>query len=88
MAKVICYPITCSSDAETDIRRLYVWGEWESAKWLPTSREEAKRRIAMCKEKNKCQHCDAQIHKVVIERTKKTLMQNLSSKERKTLKKS
>ena len=77
MPKIICYPISCSSDEEVDIRRLFVWGELGSARWLPITKEEAKRRMLKCREREKCNHCDAQIHRVEISRTKMTNMQRL-----------
>jgi len=80
MAKINCYVITCSSDNEMDIRSLYVWGEWGSARWLPTTKKEAQRRIEECRKKNACEFCDAQIHKIYIERNKNTYMQEMSKK--------
>jgi len=67
MAKINCYVITCSSDNEMDIRSLYVWGEWGSARWLPTT-------------KTACEFCDAQIHKIYIERNRNTYMQEMLNK--------
>lgn len=70
MARLIFYVISCSADEEMDIRNLYVWGEGESAKWLPDTKREARRRIAKCYEKNKCDECDAQVHPAEVNRTK------------------
>jgi len=81
MAKINCYVITCSSDNEMDIRSLYVWGEWGSARWLPTTKKEAQRRVEECRKKTACEFCDAQIHKIYIERNRNTYMQEMLNKD-------
>lgn len=78
MAKIIIYPISCSSEGELDARKLYVWGEWDKAKWLPLTKGEAQRRIELCRKENKCKTCDAQVHRVEIQRTKKTYKQMMT----------
>ena len=69
------YVISCSCDVELDVRKLYVWGGLKSARFLPDNRAEAKRRVKKCQVENKCQICDAEIHEIRLERTKKTLKQ-------------
>lgn len=69
MAFLNFYVISCSSDCpDVDARSLYVWGEWEGARWFPDTVKEARKRIRVCREKYKCRLCDAQVHKVKIER--------------------
>lgn len=75
MAKIKCYAISCSSDAEIDTRKLYVWGGMKYAQWLPEGVGEAKKRISQCRKENKCEICDAEIHEIIIERTQKTKKQ-------------
>jgi hypothetical protein len=75
MSKIKCFAISCSSDAEIDVRKLYVWGGIRSARWLPETRSEAKKRIEVCRKEHGCEVCDAQIHAVTIARTKKTKRQ-------------
>ena len=78
MPKIKCYAISCSADVEVDIRKLYVWGGGGiSAKWLPETKGEIKKRLNQCRRELKCDACDAEIHEIVIERTKKTKKQNL-----------
>jgi len=77
MAKINAIIISCSSDAELDARRLFLWGAGKYAKWLPDSIHEAKKRIIQCRIEHKCACCDAEIHKVEIERTKLTNKQQL-----------
>jgi len=72
MPKIVCYAISCSAMSDIDIRKLYVWGEWHHKTWLPLTEHEARKRIKLCKKKHGCETCDAEVHKVVIERTKKT----------------
>lgn len=43
---------------------------------LMSHKAEAKRRVKKCQVENKCQTCDAEIHEVILERTKKTLKQS------------
>lgn len=78
MAQIKCFAISCSSDAEVDARKLYVWGAIKFARWLPESVGEAKKRIKRCQQEHKCVPCDAEIHKIVIERTEKTKKHQLS----------
>jgi hypothetical protein len=75
MSLIKTYAISCSSDVELDVRKLYVWGGLKSARFLPDSLAEAKRRVKKCQAENKCQNCDAEIHEIKLERTKKTLKQ-------------
>lgn len=72
MAKIKCYVISCSSDADLDARKLYVWGGIKHAQWLPETIGEAKKRIVQCKKDNRCYFCDAEIHEIIINRTKET----------------
>jgi hypothetical protein len=78
MATIKFYIISCSSDTEMDVRNLYCWGEWESAAFMPDTRQEALDRIERCRKKNKCESCDAEIHRVSIRRKKKTLLSEIS----------
>jgi len=75
MPKIICYAVSCSAMGDIDIRKLYVWGEWRHNTWLPKTEREARERIKLCKEKHYCEYCDAEIHKITIERTEKTFKQ-------------
>lgn len=77
MPKVKCHAISCSSDVEMDTRKLYVWGEWKTVRWLPETVGEAKKRIKKCQEENQCDVCDFEIHEIIIERTEKTKKQKL-----------
>lgn len=79
ITKIKSYVISCSSDADLDVRRLYVWGEMGLAKWLPDTIKEANRRIRLCQKENGCDHCDAQVHEVVINRTRPTKKQSLTA---------
>jgi hypothetical protein len=76
MACLRFYVISCSSDSvRLDARSLYVWGEMGAAKWLPDSEREAKRRISQCKIHTRCKDCDAEIHRVAIQRRSPTINQ-------------
>ncbi|MFX1537685.1 MAG: hypothetical protein ACFFDI_26105 [Promethearchaeota archaeon] len=75
MAKISAYLISCSSDAGLDTRKLYIWGQIGKISWLPESYAEAKKRVMMCQEQNKCAVCDYEIHKVTRDRTKRTYLQ-------------
>ena len=72
MAKIKFYVISCSAMGDIDVRKLYVWGEWHHKTWLPLTEHEARKRIKLCRKKHSCETCDAEVHKVVIERKKKT----------------
>lgn len=72
MPKIICYAISCSAEGMMDVRKLYVWGEWGNSKSLPLTRSEANKRIKACQKRHKCLFCDAEVHKITVERTKKT----------------
>jgi len=79
--KIKFYVISCSSDKIFEQpASLYVWGETEHARWFPDTLREAKRRIDQCQEKYNCSCCDAEIHEVLITRTKDTKkqIQNIS----------
>jgi len=76
MSKIKTYVISCSSDVELDARGLYVWGGIKKARFLPESIKDAKRRVLKCRIETGCQSCDAEIHEVILERTKKTLKQS------------
>lgn len=80
-AKIHCYVISCSSDSMLDTRKLFIWGEMGMARWLPETMAEAKKRILQCQKESKCESCDAEIHRVVIERTEKTKRQKYRSFE-------
>ena len=74
MAKLHCVVVSCSADNnEIDIRNLYIWGELDSAHWLPDTKREAIRRVGKCRKKNQCKFCDAEIHKIQIERIKEII---------------
>lgn len=75
MAKIKTCVITCSSDGELDVRKLLVWGQIGRINSLPENRHEANRRILGCQKEYRCEICDAEIHKIVIERTKITKLQ-------------
>ena len=77
MAKIKCYVISCSSDVNLDTRKLYISGGTGHAHWLPETVGEAKKRILQCKKINPCNFCDAEIHEVIINRTKETTRQLL-----------
>jgi hypothetical protein len=68
------YVISCSSDnIKLDARNLYVWGEMGAARWFPGSLREATRRICECRKKTGCKSCDAEIHRVCIQRKAPTI---------------
>jgi len=77
MAKISAIIISCSSDADLDSRRLFLWGAGKYAKWLPDSMSEAKKRVIQCKRECGCDYCDAEIHKIELDRTKLTKKQSL-----------
>ena len=66
------FAISCSSDADLDARRLFVWGAIRRTRWLPESRMEARRRILECQQQYQCERCDAEVHCVSIDRRKAT----------------
>ena len=72
------FAISCSSDAELDARRLFVWGGIRHTRWLPESLVEARRRILECRKEYKCERCDAEVHGISIDRTRTTNKQRLS----------
>ncbi len=76
MSKIKVYAVSCSADVELDARKLYVWGDTKSARFLPDSRREANYRIKKCQVENQCRTCDAEVHEIVLRRTKKTLKQS------------
>lgn len=71
MAKIKAYVISCSSDGDVDVRRLFVWGDGD-ARSLPMRRAEAERRIIICRKNMQCHVCDAEIHEICIKRTLST----------------
>jgi len=76
LTKNKAYCITCSADSiDLDARSLFVWGGYNRATWLPKTMAEMRKRLEMCRRENKCNNCDAEIHEIVIERTKLTLRQ-------------
>jgi len=78
MSKIQCFAISCSSDGEVHIARLFVWGQLGHRSWLPTTKSEAKKRVIMCQKENGCKMCDYEIHPITLERTAKTLLQHLN----------
>jgi len=74
MPKIKFFIISCSSDQILDTRKLYVWGETETSKWMPETSREAERRIELCHKKMQCQICDAEIHRAEIVRMKETCL--------------
>jgi hypothetical protein len=61
MPTIRFFIISCSSDGLPE--PLFVWGEGGDHS-MPTTREEAERRITICQEKIECALCDAQIHQI------------------------
>ena len=82
MAKINCYLISCSSDAELDARRLFVWGGFGNVNWCAETKKEAQKQIMACIKKNKCLNCDSEIHQIDIERTYPTNKQMLSNPQK------
>ena len=76
MAKVKTqfFVISCSSDGDVNQRFLYIHGE-RNHQSLPTTWSEAKKRLVDCRDKTKCNECDAEIHQCSITRGKKTIKQ-------------
>ena len=79
MAKIKCYVISCSSDAELDARRLFVWGGYERVRWCAETKKEAEKQILACQKEYKCLNCDPEIHLLELERTAETNKQKLSN---------
>ena len=78
MAKIKRYIISCSSEAELNVPRLFVWGGQKHARWCAESKHEAERHICECRKEFKCHFCDAEIHPFILERKTKTNKQKLS----------
>ena len=83
---IFAYVISCSSDAERPFESLYVWGEFGEARWLASTAKEAQMRIDACRKKMGCRTCDAETHRVTIERTTMTLLQFRRSEEQHKMK--
>jgi len=79
MAKIKRYLISCSSDAELNVRRLYVWGGYNHIRWCAETMAEAQRHIASCQREYGCINCDPQVHTVDLTRTKETNKQKLTN---------
>ena len=79
MSILKCFAISCSSDIVLGAKSLYVWGSIRSARWLPESIAEARKRIRHCKNETGCSCCDAEIHEITIKRSLMTNRQ-LTSK--------
>lgn len=77
MSRIFCHVISCSSDTSLNVSKLLVWGEGKHAGFLPQTSAEIKERLADCQKKTGCEHCDAEIHKLEINRTEKTYKQTL-----------
>ena len=75
------YIISCSSDAEKPLGQLDVWGELDTARWFPSTAKEARMRVEACRKKMKCRECDAEIHRVIVERTRPTLLRRRREEE-------
>jgi hypothetical protein len=75
MSIIKVFAVSCSADVECDVRKLNIWGEWRAARWLPDTIKETKKRIEACRKENKCAECDAEIQRVRIKRSKKTIWQ-------------
>lgn len=70
--KTVFFVISCSADGEdVNVRFLYMHGEGSHG-ILPTTIKEAKERIRECYSKQKCNVCDAEIHRCDIVRQTKT----------------
>ena len=69
MNRIPFYIISCSADAENP-EPIFVWGEGEDHS-MPTTREEAERRIKICQEKTGCTLCDAEVHHIGLVRTRR-----------------
>lgn len=78
--KVRFYVISCSSDGMINQRYLYIHGELGTGA-LPSKLKEARERVFKCFGKNKCNQCDAEVHVCHITRDRKTLKQEVNSKE-------
>ena len=68
MPAIAFFVISCSADAMPE--PLFVWGEGDDHS-MPTTHDEAERRITICQEKIGCVVCDAQIHHLNLVRTHK-----------------
>ncbi len=67
MLTIRFFVISCSSDGMPE--PLFVWGESDDHS-MPTTREEAERRIAICQESMGCALCDAQVHQLRLVRSR------------------
>jgi len=79
MAKIKCYMVSCSSDAEMDARKLYVWGGYERIRWCAETRRETQKQVLACQREYECVNCDAEIHMIELERTVETNKQKLAN---------
>jgi nicotinic acid mononucleotide adenylyltransferase len=80
------YLISCSAESERRLGQLYIWGQIGAAEWLASSYREARMRVEACKKRTGCAACDFEIHRIVIERTKDTLLQARRKEEQQRLK--
>jgi hypothetical protein len=78
IGKIRLYAISCSSMVELNVTKLFVWGGSPYCCWLPQTEEEALKQINACRKKHKCIYCDAEIHIVEVDRTRKTYKQYLT----------
>ncbi len=68
MPTIRFFIISCSSDVNCP-EPLFVWGEGDDHN-MPSTREEAERRIAICQESIGCVLCDAQVHQIRLVRSR------------------
>ena len=80
MARIRLYAISCSSMVELNVSKLFVWGGTPHCCWLPQSEDEARKMVANCRKRHKCDYCDAEIHALEIKRKKKTFKQHLTDR--------
>ncbi len=75
--KVRRYVISCSSDVPLNQSELYVFGDLKTGEYSKQVNG-SKQIICQCRRKNQCLECDAEVHEILIERSKQTLKQFLS----------
>jgi len=78
LAKIKCFAISCSSDAELHATKLFVWGGGDNYHWFPQTESEAEKQIIACQKRTGCEFCDAETHPVIIQRTEETYKQFMS----------
>jgi hypothetical protein len=70
MPSIKFFIFSCSQDVHCP-EPLIVWGSLYLSQAMPDTREEAENRILECRQLTGCKNCDAEIHRIYLNRSRK-----------------